>query len=185
MVGFADARTHQRLVARFSHDPDNHSGGKRQGKKRARPPMQKLSILWYIPLIIIITSVGVLLLPVNNLLILRIDNSFRPVYMQGLWSFLFVFDIKVFEFLFLLTTQETQQTGLQILVCGHSIKAPSVILSLGSTVMSNDNSKVFLRELLSGLNEHCNGYCINQNVSLFGCISDWHLVIKAVISVFL
>jgi hypothetical protein len=90
MVGFADARTHQRLVVRSSHGPDIHPGDKRQGKKRMKPPNQKLSILWYIPLIIIITSVGVLLFLVNNLLILVIDNSSRLLYMQGLQSFLFV-----------------------------------------------------------------------------------------------
>jgi hypothetical protein len=72
MVGFVDARTHQILVACFSHGLDNHSGGKQEGKKRARPSMQKLSILRYIPLIIIITYVVLLLLPINNLLILEI-----------------------------------------------------------------------------------------------------------------
>jgi hypothetical protein len=108
---------------RFSHGPDIHPGDKRQGKKRARPPNQKLSILWYIPLIIIITSVGVLLFLVNNLLILVIDNSSRLLYMQGLRSFLFVFDIKGIRVPFSVNHSGDPTNRVTILVCRRSIKA--------------------------------------------------------------
>ena len=94
MVGFVDERNHHKLVVCSSHSPDIHPGDKRQVKKRINPPNQKLSILWYIPLIIIITSVGVLLFLVNNLLILVIDNSSRLLYMQEFRISLFVCDIK-------------------------------------------------------------------------------------------